>query len=79
MSITFIGARSGLKAEPFGSQSGHHPQPDRWHRTYFEKLSNGRRGAMVKSNNDGSTWASVVAAAAVAGTLGLLYLPLVIR
>ena len=34
---------------------------------------------MVKNNNDGSTWASVVAAMAVAGTLGLLYLPLVIR
>lgn len=34
---------------------------------------------MVQNKNEGSTWASVVAAVAVAGTLGLFYLPLVIR
>ena len=34
---------------------------------------------MAQNKDDGSTWASVVAAMAVAGTLGLLYLPLVIR
>ena len=29
--------------------------------------------------NEGATWASVVAVVAVAGTLGLLYLPLVVH
>jgi hypothetical protein len=33
----------------------------------------------MREQNKGSTWASLVAATAVAGTLGLLYLPLVMR
>ena len=33
----------------------------------------------MRKQNEGSTWASVVAALAVAGTLGVLYLPLVMR
>jgi hypothetical protein len=33
----------------------------------------------MREQNEGSTWASVVAVLAVAGTLGVLYLPLVMR
>jgi hypothetical protein len=34
---------------------------------------------LMREQNQGSMWASVVAAMAVAGTLGLLYLPLVMK
>ena len=34
---------------------------------------------MVRENAEGSTWASVVALLAVTGTLGALYLPLLIH
>ena len=33
----------------------------------------------MREENEGSTWASVVAVVTVAGTLGVLYLPLVMR
>ena len=33
----------------------------------------------MRNQNEGSAWASVVAVLAVAGTLGVLYLPLVMR
>jgi Tfp pilus assembly major pilin PilA len=34
---------------------------------------------MSHSQDQGSTWASVVAAVVVVGTLGVIYLPLVLR
>jgi hypothetical protein len=34
---------------------------------------------VVREENEGSTWASVVAVVTVAGRLGVLYLPLMLR
>ncbi len=38
-----------------------------------------RMECVMREENEGSTWASVVAVVTVVSTLGVLYLPLVIR
>ena len=34
---------------------------------------------VVRNQDEGSTWASVIAAVVVVGTIGVIYLPLVLR
>jgi hypothetical protein len=43
------------------------------------KIFDAREGVMIRNDVPGSVWANVVAILSVAGTIGALYLPLVIH